>query len=406
MNFLEAILIALASLRANRLRSALTLLGIVIGVTTVITVVSFISGLNNYVETKIFNLGPDVFIVSRASQVITSIDDFLESQKRKIVTLDDMEAIRQGCASCKSVGAMIQSGGQVKYGRDFLNDAAIMGYTQEMMALRGMDLGGGRGITDYDVDHARNICVIGTDLAEILFPFTDPIGKTLQVADEEFEIIGIGVKQGSTLGTSLDRWVAIPITQHLKMFGSRRSISVYARAASETRLTEAEDQARLVMRTRHHVPYGAKDDFSIAGNQTFLDLWANISRAFFAVTIGIASISLIVGGIVVMNIMLVSVTERTREIGVRKAMGARRHDIMVQFLIESATLSLVGGLVGITLGSAIALTVASFTPLPAVIKWWAVALAIFVSTAVGLFFGIYPANKAANLDPIVALRYE
>jgi putative ABC transport system permease protein len=281
-----------------------------------------------------------------------------------------------------------------------------MGYTQEMMALRGMDLSGGRGITDYDVQHTRAVCVIGPEVVEMLFPFTDPIGKTFQVADQEFEIVGIGVKQGSALGTSLDRWVIIPISLHLKMFGSRRSVQIYARAESERLLSEAEDQARLVMRVRHHVPYGAKDDFAISGNQTFLDLWSSISRVFFVVTIGIASISLIVGGIVVMNIMLVSVTERTREIGVRKALGARRHDIMIQFLIESATLSLVGGLVGIALGSAIALTVAAFTPLPAAIKWWAVALAIVVSTGVGLFFGIYPANKAANLDPIVALRYE
>jgi len=406
MNFAESILIALASLRANRLRSLLTLLGIVIGVTTVITVVSFISGLNDYVEQKIFNLGPDVFIVSRASQVITSIDDWIENQKHKMVLLDDMDAVRKGCGSCKSVGAMFQAAAQVKYGRDFLSDTPVMSYTQEMMQLRGMELGAGRGITDYDVEHVRSVCIIGTEVAETLFPSIDPIGKTLQVGDQECEVIGIGVKQGSALGTSLDRWVAIPISVGLKMFGSRRTIQIYARAISESRLGEAEDQARLVLRVRRHVPYGAKDDFAITGNQTFLDLWASISRVFFAVTIGIASISLLVGGIVVMNIMLVSVTERTREIGVRKALGARRRDIMVQFLVESATLSLVGGLIGIVLGSTIALTVAAFSPLPASIKWWAIALAIIVSTAVGLFFGIYPANKAANLDPIVALRYE
>ncbi len=406
MNFVESVLIALASLRANRLRSLLTLLGVVIGVTTVITVVSFISGLNNYVETKIFNLGPDVFIVSRASQVITSLDEFLESQKRKMVTMDDLAAVRAGCTSCRAVGATFQSNATVKYGRDFLSQTPVFNYTQEMMMMRGMDLGAGRGITDYDVEHSRPICVIGTEVAETLFAGVDPIGKTLQVADQEFEIVGVGVKQGSSLGTSLDKWVALPISVGLKMFGSRRSVQIYGKARTERQLNEAEDQARLVLRIRRHVPYGAKDDFAISGNQTFLDLWASISRAFFAVTIGIASISLVVGGIVVMNIMLVSVTERTREIGVRKALGARRRDIMLQFLIESATLSLVGGLIGIALGSAVALTVASFTPLPAVIKWWAIALAIFVSTGVGLFFGIYPANKAANLDPIVALRYE
>jgi putative ABC transport system permease protein len=406
MNFTEAILIALSSLRANRLRSILTLLGIVIGVTTVITVVSFISGLNDYVAQKIFNLGPDVFIVTRASQVITSFDDWIESQKHKMLTLDDMEAMHDGCDTCRSFGAMFQASAQVKYGRDFLTDTPVLAYTQEMMALRGMELGGGRGITDYDVAHARNICVIGTEVVETLFPSTDPIGKTLQVGDQEFEVVGIGVKQGSALGTSLDRWVAIPISIGMKMFGSRRSLSIYGRARSEKLLADAEDQARLVLRVRHHVSFGAKDDFAISGNQTFLDLWASISRAFFAVTIGIASISLLVGGIVVMNIMLVSVTERTREIGVRKALGARRQDIKIQFLIESATLSLVGGLIGIGLGASIALTVAALSPLPAAIKWWAIVLAVLVSTGVGLFFGIYPASKAANLDPIVALRYE
>src|ERR1041385_714070 len=202
MNFVESILISLASLRANRLRSLLTLLGIVIGVTTVITVVSFIFGLNDYVEQKVFNLGPDVFIVTRMPEVIVSFEDWLESQRRKLINLDDLEAVREGCKSCKAVGAMFQATAQVKYGRDFLTDTPILSYTQEMMALRGLELGGGRGITDYDVEHARNICVIGADVAETLFSSTDPIGKTLQVADEEFQIVGIGVKQGSALGTS------------------------------------------------------------------------------------------------------------------------------------------------------------------------------------------------------------
>ncbi len=403
---MESILISLSSLRANRLRSLLTLLGIVIGVTTVITVVSFISGLNDYVEQRVFNLGPDVFIITRAPQVIVSFEDWLESQRRRLLNLDDMEAVRAGCRTCKSVGAMFQASAQVKYGRDFITDTPVLSYTQEMMPLRGLELGGGRGITDYDVEHVRTVCVIGTDIVDNLFPSTDPIGKTLQVGDQECAIVGIGVKQGSALGTSLDKWVAIPMSVGMKMFGTRRSVQIYVKSSTERQLQETEDEARLVMRVRHHVPYGEKDDFAITGNQTFLDLWAGISRAFFAGTIGIASISLVVGGIVVMNIMLVSVTERTREIGVRKAVGARRHDIMIQFLIESATLSLVGGLIGIALGSTIALTVAALTPLPASIKWWAVALAIFVSTGVGLFFGIYPASKAANLDPIVALRYE
>ncbi|PYS54969.1 MAG: hypothetical protein DMG13_05975 [Acidobacteria bacterium] len=198
----------------------------------------------------------------------------------------------------------------------------------------------------------------------------------------------------------------IPISIHQKIWGARRSVQVYAKAYDEKKLAAAEDQARQILRARRHLAYNAKDDFSINGNDNFLQIWANISRAFFAVTIGIASISLVVGGIVVMNIMLVSVTERTREIGIRKAVGARRHDILIQFLVESATLSLVGGIIGIVLGSSIAIGVSWLTPLPASIKWWAVTLGLVVSTGVGLFFGIYPATKAANLDPIVALRYE
>jgi len=221
-----------------------------------------------------------------------------------------------------------------------------------------------------------------------------------------FENHGIGIRQGSFLGQSRDNWEMIPISIHQKIWSARRSVQIYAKAHDEKKLAAAEDQARQTLRARRHLAYNAKDDFSINANDNFLQIWANISQAFFAVTIGIASISLIVGGIVVMNIMLVSVTERTREIGIRKAAGALRHDILIQFLVESATLSLVGGIIGIVLGSSIAIAVSWLTPLPASIKWWAVTLGLVVSTGVGLFFGIYPATKAANLDPIVALRHE
>jgi putative ABC transport system permease protein len=403
MHFSEAISIALSSLRVNRLRSLLTLLGIVIGVMTVITVVSFISGLNDYVQERIFNLGPDVFTVTRASPVTVSFEDFVESQKRKNLYLEDAEAIRAACNDCKAVGASANARARVKYGRNFL-DSSIQGYTSEVPNIVGNELEAGRFITDYDVAHARAVCVVGADVVDNLFPYMEPLGKTLVVDGRPFEVIGIGERQGSVLGQSRDNWITIPITQHQKMFGSRRSVQIQAKAVNEARLAVAQSEARLILRARHHLPYDVKDDFSINTNEAFLQLWANISKAFFAVTIGIASISLIVGGIVVMNIMLVSVTERTREIGIRKATGARRHDIMVQFLVESAALSLIGGVMGVVLGASIAEAVAWLTPLPAAIKWWAIALGLGVSTAVGLFFGIYPATKAANLDPIIALR--
>ena len=405
MNFLEAISVALSSLRANRLRSLLTLLGIVIGVMAVIAVVSIISGLNDYVAGKIFNLGPDVITVSRMSPVISSFDEWTENQKRRNLYISDMDAIQAVCRDCKAVGASVNMRGRVKFGREYV-DSQIQGYTADLAAILGTELSAGRLMTPYDVEHVRNVCVIGSDLAENLFPFVDPIGKTLIIDDRGFEVIGVGVKQGSVLGQSRDNWAMIPLTLHQKMYGSRRSITIYAKALDERHLSAAESEVRLVLRARRHVAYNDKDDFALNTNDNFLQIWANISRAFFAVTIGIASISLVVGGIVVMNIMLVSVTERTREIGIRKAAGARRHDILIQFLVESATLALVGGIIGILFGSSIALTISWLSPLPAAIKWWAVALGLVVSTSVGLFFGIYPATKAANLDPIVALRYE
>jgi len=293
----------------------------------------------------------------------------------------------------------------VKYGREYVN-SQIQGYTAETATILGTTLDGGRLFSEYDVDHARNVCVIGSDVVDNLFPLADPIGKTITVDDRQFEVIGVGIKQGAVLGQSQDNWVMIPVSVHQKMFGSRRSVTIYAKALDEKHVSAADSEIRLTLRARRHVAYNSNDDFSLNTNDNFLQIWANISQTFFAVTIGIASISLLVGGIVVMNIMLVSVTERTREIGIRKATGATKRDILIQFLVESATLALVGGLLGVLLGASIALSIAEFTPLPASIKWWAVALGLAVSTAVGLFFGIYPATKAANLDPIVALRYE
>ena len=405
MNYAEAVLIALSSLRANRLRSLLTLLGIVIGVMAVIAVVSIISGLNDYVATKIFNLGPDVLTVSRMAPVITSFDDWVENQKRKYLYMPDLEAVGAACSNCKAVGASVNSRGQVKFGREYV-DSQIQGYTADTATILGTDLDGGRLISQYDVDHARNVCVIGSDVVDTLFPNVDAIGKTLTIDNRSFEVVGVGIKQGSVLGQSRDNWVIVPLTVHQKMYGARRSITIYAKALDEKHVAAAESEIRLALRARRHVAYNANDDFALNTNDNFLQIWANISQTFFAVTIGIASISLIVGGIVVMNIMLVSVTERTREIGIRKAAGARRRDILIQFLVESATLAMVGGIIGILLGASIAVSVAYLTPLPASIKWWAVALGLGVSTSVGLFFGIYPATKAANLDPIVALRYE
>ena len=406
MNLTEAVWIALSSLRANRLRSVLTLLGIVIGVMTVITVISFISGLNSFVEEEVFNLGADVFVVNRTPAVTINEEDWIAARKRKNLYLEDAEAVRDLCTECTAVGAQLTAGARVKSGREFVVGTQIKGLTPEIPAILGENLASGRAINDYDVRHRRFVSVIGTDIVDNLFPFVDPIGKKIRVNGREFEIVGIGEKLGSIVGQSRDNWVQIPITVHQRMWGARRSVRIYAKADGEQNVEAAQDQARMILRTRRHVAYNADDDFSIVTNDTFLELWANISQAFFAVTVAIASISLVVGGIVVMNIMLVSVTERTREIGIRKATGARRSDIMLQFLVESATLALVGGVIGVLLAIVIATSVSAATELPSSIEWWAVLLGLTVSTTVGLFFGIWPAKKAANLDPITALRYE
>ncbi|MFI5174304.1 MAG: ABC transporter permease [Terriglobia bacterium] len=397
---------SLESLRASKMRSILTLVGIVIGVMTVIAVVSIINGLNSYVATKIFNLGADVFILSKSPNVILNIDDWTEAQKRKDITLEDFEAVRTACEHCSLIGAATSRRGMVRYSEQFLRDVSISGWSAAMPEILDIDIAYGRELTESDSDHKARLCVVGTDIVDNLFPSVDPLGKEVKVDDEPYLIVGVAKKLGSTLGQSRDNFVMIPITSHLKQYGPRRSLRIFAKSYGESTLDVAQDEVRLVMRARRHVPYLKKDDFSIETNQTFLEIWNNISRAFFLVTVVIASISLIVGGVVIMNIMLVSVTERTREIGIRKAIGARRHDILLQFLIESSTLSLVGGLWGIGVGVLIAKVVSWVTPLPSAIELWSVVMGLVISTSIGLFFGIYPATRAAKLDPIVALRYE
>ena len=406
MDLGEAISIALESLRVNRLRSVLTLLGIVIGVMTVIVVISFISVLNTFVTDDVFDLGGDVFIINRTPDIVIDPNDWNTIRQRKNLLLDDANTVREGCTACQAVGARLTSTAQVKHGREFLSTTQVRGITPEVPEILVENLEAGRYVTDYDVRHSGRVSVVGADVVDNLFPFVDPVGKTLRINNRQFEIVGVGERQGSLMGRSRDNWVVIPITSFQRMWGARRSVRIYAKANSEESIRPATDQARTILRVRRHVAYGDDDDFAISTNETFLELWANISRTFFAVTVAIASISLLVGGIVVMNIMLVSVTERTREIGIRKATGARRVDILRQFLIESATLSMVGGIVGVVLAIAIATGASALTGLPSSIEWWAIVLGIVVSTGVGLFFGIWPAIKAARSDPIEALRYE
>ncbi|HUR37248.1 MAG TPA: ABC transporter permease [Terriglobales bacterium] len=411
MNFREAIRIALQSLWANKLRSVLTLLGVVIGIASVIAVVTFINGINGYVAEKIFNLGADVFIVNKMPNVITNIDQFLEGNKRKNLGLEDYEAVRDGCTTCQVVGASAGGGasrGNVKYNTQVSKDTAVRGWTPSMARIYDLELIAGRAITDTDMNNSSNVAVIGYDIYENLFAGVDPINKEIRVDGREYRVIGVGKKEGSTLGQSRDNWVMYPISTWLKQYSSsRNSVRIWAKATGVgAELTNAMDETRVILRSRRHDQPGQKDSFELDTNQSFLSIWSSISSSFFAVTVGIASISLLVGGIVIMNIMLVSVTERTREIGIRKALGAKKADVLSQFLIESATMAVVGGALGVLVGVVVAKGVTFAIGMPSRIEAWSVIAGLLVSASVGIFFGVYPARRAADLDPIVALRSE
>ena len=408
MNTSEAIRIALHSLWANKLRSVLTLLGVVIGVAAVIAVVTFVNGINAYVAERIFRLGADVFLISKVSPVVTNADEYLEGEKRKDLTMDDYRAIAEGCRHCQYVGAAgFRANGHVKYAEQSSSDTWVRGWTADYAPIYDLELISGRSLTDSDVQNASDVAIVGYDVYDKLLTGLDPIGREIRVDGHTYRVIGVGKKEGKTLGQSRDNWVVIPITSWLRQYGSHQSIRIAGKAYGVgLNLETAMDEARVILRARRHDWPGKPDSFALETNETFLGVWNNISGSFFIAMIAIAAIALIVGGIVIMNIMLVSVTERTREIGIRKALGARRSDVLRQFLIESSTMALVGGLIGIATGIALAKTVTILIGMPSAIKAWAVLAGLMVSASVGVFFGVYPARRAASLDPITALRFE
>jgi putative ABC transport system permease protein len=408
MSVSEAIRIALLSLWANKLRSVLTLLGVVIGVSAVIAVVTFVNGINGYVAEKVFNLGADVFIISKMPNVVTDVDQFIEGNKRKDLTMENYQAIAEECSACKIVGAAVRNfTGKVSYGTENSTDTVVRGWTPTMEPIYDLDVVMGRPLNDSDQNNGSPVVIIGQDIRENLMAGTDPLGKEIRVDGHVYTVIGVGKKEGKTLGQSRDNYVIMPISTWFKAYGAHNSVNIWAKGYGVgTPMELAMDQARVILRARRHDLIGEKESFVLETNDSFLSLWANLSGTFFIVMIVIASISLIVGGIVIMNIMLVSVTERTREIGIRKALGARPRDVLRQFLIESSTMALMGGLVGVIGGILIAKGVTAAIGMPSAIKLWAIFAGLLVSASVGIFFGVYPASKAAKLDPIVALRAE
>jgi putative ABC transport system permease protein len=403
----EAFKIAVQSLWANKLRSVLTLLGVVIGVASVIAVVTLVNGANTYVATKINKQGADVFTLSQQPAFTTSYKDYLRYQKRKVISLEQYHAVQRECTLCLQVGALQSTTGKIKYNAESSTDTNIRGYTALMPEMQNLNIVEGRGYTQADEEHAAHVAIVGADIEENLLKFEDPIGKEIHVDGVPYTVIGLGEKQGKTLGQSQDNWVGIPLTAYQKTYGTAKSVTIYAKAPSGAQAMEdASDQARQIMRGLRHDRPGEDDSFTLETSSALAGLLGQVTGSIGAVAIAIAAISLVVGGVVIMNIMLVSVTERTREIGVRKALGARRGDVLAQFLMESSILSLVGGAFGVLLGVGGALGVAALVAFPATVAIWSIFAGLVVALSVGVFFGVYPARKAADLDPIVALRSE
>jgi putative ABC transport system permease protein len=407
MEFKEAIKLALQSLWQNKLRTVLTLLGVTIGVSSVIAVVTLVNGANTYVTTKFSRYGADVFTVSRMPPIITNSQDYERYQRRKNVLYDDYAYVRDNCKRCVAMGAQQTQVAKVTRETNSVTDCTIRGYTWQMPSLQNLDIAEGRDFTAADEEHASAVAIIGSDIRDNLFPGVDPLGLELRVDGQPYTVIGVAEKQGSTLGQSQDNWVGIPLPAFMKTYGTMKSVTIYIKAGSAGAvLQDAGDEVRVLMRAKRHDAPGQPDSFELDVNNTLVGIFSTVTAWFGAVAGSIAMIALVVGGIVIMNMMLVSVSERTKEIGIRKALGARARDVRLQFLVESSAMALVGGFFGVMLGIAVAQAVTLVLGFPSTVALWSVIAGLVVATSVGVFFGVYPAHKAANLDPIVALRAE
>lgn len=398
------------SIKSHKLRSFLTLLGIMIGVMTVIAMVAVVQGLNKSVLSELESWGSDLIIVGKYDMVIGEVSE--EMRKRKDFTLEDAQAVEEECSLVKSVAIDIAVDFfvdiPIKYQNIKSQDAVVLGMNHNWPDVIALYLPKeGRFLSESDVDHNARVCVLGAELKDTLFPHTDAIGKEIRVGPTRFKVIGVLEKRGSIFGQSQDNFVGIPITTLMKYYPyDLERLEIIATPVRHGYLQETMDQIINILRKRRKVPFGKPNDFAIYTQDTIVELYNQITGAVYMVMIVISSIGLLVGGIGVMNIMLVTVKERTREIGIRKAIGARSGDILKQFLIEAIFLTGTGGASGIAIGYLIALIVRTVTPLPATVTLWSIFLGFFVSFSVGLFFGIFPAQKAAKMDPIVALRYE
>jgi putative ABC transport system permease protein len=408
MHLLEGVVVALEALWANKLRTILTLLGNIVGVMSVIAVVSIIDGANSYIENEVAGEGSGVFSIQQVNglDMLSDFDKFLKSLHNPKITLSDLAYLRERVTLAEYMDASLYTSTEVRNRALFIRSVGIRGRSENYPMLGRSDLKDGRHFSGMEVLHSTEVAVIGFDIADRLYPSVDPINKEIRIAGMPFRIIGVLAQKPSGLGGNPNLTVIVPITAFQRIFGAHQSLTISIKPRSLAQAAACVDQARLAMRSLRRLGPKRDDNFGLITSDNLLKLWSAISSRIFAVLIGIVSISLVVGGIVIMNIMLVSVTERTREIGIRKAVGATRMNILWQFLVEAVTLSSVGGVLGIGAGFIIAAAIAFFSPLPYAIKIWSIVMGMGVTFAVGVFFGAYPAVQAAKLDPIEALRYE
>jgi putative ABC transport system permease protein len=404
VTLVETFRLALDALRAHKLRSFLTLLGVILAVTTLVGVMSVVAGLNFYVADRVANLGANTYVVDRFG-IITSQDAWIKAQKRPLLTLDEFQWLHDNMKNARRVAATGWVTIDLRSANLLLENTQVMGATADYAELRNIGLASGRYITEADDLHHSPICFIGTDVAKKFFPNVDAIGKTIRAGTHTYEVVGVAEPIGSAFGQSQDNYMLIPLVTYYKEWHTQQDwLAIFVQSQNTEMMSVSQDEARMLLRAYRHLKYNDKDNFAILGSDSIMALWKQLTGNLFAVALALTAIFLVVGGIVIMNIMLASVTERTREIGIRRSLGARKNHILLQFMTESAVLAAVGGIIGIALAYGLVALGRAVTSIPMQTPMSAVILSLCVSTGVGLFFGIYPAMRAAKLDPIEALR--